>query len=235
MTVTDSDAGLDLRIDSDQPLTDQMRLDLAVFAQSHGLARLTWQDEPIATINPPSHVFGPAQVVPPPGAFLQATADGEAALRDAVVEIVSGASRIVDLFAGCGTFTLPLAQRAEVLAVEGEAAMLTALDRGWRGAQGLKRVTTETRDLFRRPLEPDELRGFDAAVIDPPRAGAEAQVATLAASDIGTVAMVSCNPVTFGRDAAALSKAGFVLDWVQVVDQFRWSAHAEVVAQLTRG
>ena len=112
--------------------------------------------------------------------------------------------------------------------------MIAALDRGWRGGHNLKRVTSEIRDLFRRPLEPDELRKFDAAVIDPPRAGAEAQIATLATSDINTIAMVSCNPITFARDAVQLEKAGFSLNWVQVVDQFRWSPHVEVVGSFTR-
>ncbi|RYH04193.1 class I SAM-dependent RNA methyltransferase [Salipiger sp. IMCC34102] len=235
LTVTESDAGLDVRVDSEQPLTDQLRLDLAVFAQTHGLARLSWGEDPIAMIHPPGQVFGPARVVPPAGAFLQATAEGEAALRDAVTEILGDAARVVDLFAGCGTFSLPLSQRAEIHAVEGEAAMLDALDQGWRRAQGLKRITTEVRDLFRRPLEPDELNRFDAAVIDPPRAGAEAQVATLARSSIQTIAMVSCNPVTFGRDVAVLVNAGFTIDWVKVVDQFRWSPHTELVARVTRG
>ncbi|MBS1302472.1 RsmD family RNA methyltransferase [Loktanella sp. SALINAS62] len=235
LTVTDSQNGLDVLIDTEQPLTDQLRLDLAVFAQSHGLARLTWNDETLVTINAPSQPFGPATVTPPPGAFLQATRDGEDALRTAVQQIVADSARIVDLFAGSGTFALPMAATAEVLAVEGDAAMMTALDRGWREARGLKRVTTQTRDLFRRPLEPDEFKGFDAVVLDPPRAGAAAQVATLGASGIGRVAMVSCNPVTFARDVAALTADGFTLDWVQVVDQFRWSPHAEVVAQLTRG
>ncbi len=112
--------------------------------------------------------------------------------------------------------------------------MLEALDSGWREGHQLRRVTTETRDLFQRPLEADELRHFDAAVIDPPRAGAEAQVATLIASDIQKVAMVSCNPVTFARDAQALCGAGFAMPWVRVVDQFRWSPHVEVVAGFTR-
>ena len=173
-------------------------------------------------------------MVPPPGAFLQATKHGEHALLAAVDEITTKDSRIVDLFAGCGTFTLPLAKRAEVHAVEGEKTMMDALDRGWREGHELRRVTTETRDLFRRPLEADELRHFDAAVIDPPRAGAEAQIATLAASDVKTIAMVSCNPVTFARDAGMLVDAGFVMPWIQVVDQFRWSPHVEVVAAFTR-
>ena len=234
LTVTDSTAGLDVLVQTDQPLTNQLRIDLAGFAQTHRLARLTWVDETVVTLRDPVQVFGPATVTPPPGAFLQATADGETALRDAVTDIVGSAARVVDLFAGCGTFSLPLATGAEVLAVEGEAAMIAALDKAWRGMRGVKRVTGLTRDLFRRPLEPDELKPFDAAVIDPPRAGAAAQVATLAASRIDRIAMVSCNPVTFGRDVATLTGAGFAVDWVQVVDQFRWSPHVEMVASLTR-
>jgi 23S rRNA (uracil1939-C5)-methyltransferase len=140
----------------------------------------------------------------------------------------------VDLFAGCGTFALPLARRAEVHAVEGDAALVTALEAGWRGASGLKRVSVEVRDLFRRPLEPGELSRYDAAVIDPPRAGAEAQSTALAASSLGRVAAVSCNPATFARDARLLTEAGFRLRWVQVVDQFRWSPHVELAALLER-
>jgi 23S rRNA (uracil1939-C5)-methyltransferase len=178
--------------------------------------------------------FGRARVIPPPGAFLQATAEGEAALLAALYEAVDGAARIADLFAGCGTFSLPLAEQAEVHAVEGGAAMIAALDQGWRQAQGLRRVTTEARDLFRRPLTPDELTRYDAVVIDPPRAGAEAQTAELARSRVPVIAAVSCNPVTFARDAAVLAGAGYRLDWVQVVDQFRWSTHVELVARFSR-
>lgn len=234
LTVTASDAGADVYIETGQALTEKLRVDLAALVQSQSLARLTWNDEPVVERVPPYQTFGSVRVVPPPGAFLQATKDGELALLSSVLESVSGAKRIVDLFSGCGTFALPLAEHSEVHAVESEAAMLAALDKGWRMSTGLKRVTTEPRDLFRRPLEPDELDKFDAAVIDPPRAGASSQVATLARSKIGKIAMVSCNPVTFARDVATLTAAGFHLDWVQVVDQFRWSAHVEVVASLTR-
>lgn len=234
LTVTDSRVGADVVVETDRPLTEELRIELAQFAQAHGLARLTWGDETVVTITPPVQMFGPAQVTPPPGAFLQATAQGEAALLAAVTEICGKAGKIVDLFAGSGTFTLPLAHQAEMLAVESEADMLAALNRGWRATPGLKRVTTETRDLFRRPLLPDELNKFDAVIIDPPRAGAEAQVAELAVSQVKTVAMVSCNPVTFARDARKLVDAGFALDWVQVVDQFRWSTHVECVSRFTR-
>jgi 23S rRNA (uracil1939-C5)-methyltransferase len=202
-------------------------------AEAFNIARLTWDGEVVALRTMPVQRFGKALVAPPPGAFLQATAEGEAALLSAVEEAVGPARRVVDLFAGSGTFSLPLAETAEVLAVESDAAMLAALDRGWRQTQGLHRVTTETRDLFRRPLEPDEFKGFDAVVIDPPRAGAEAQTATLAHSGVPVIAAVSCNPVTFARDARSLTGAGYLLDWVQVVDQFRWAAHVELVARFS--
>jgi 23S rRNA (uracil1939-C5)-methyltransferase len=234
LTVTDSRVGVDVMVETDRALTEDLRIELADFAQTHRLARLTWGDETIVTITPPVQMFGASQVTPSPGAFLQATAQGEAALLAAVTEICDKAGRIVDLFAGCGTFTLPLAMQAEVHAVESEADMLAALTKSWRGTRELKLVTTETRDLFRRPLLPDELNRFDAAIIDPPRAGAEAQIAELAASKIQSIAMVSCNPVTFARDARKLVDAGFGVDWVQVVDQFRWSTHVELVSRFTR-
>lgn len=225
--------GLDIAVTGGKPLDGPLRMELAQVAEASGLARLSWDDEVIATRLPPTQRMGRAEVSPPPGAFLQATEDGETALLSAVQEIIGDAGRVIDLFAGCGTFALPLAESAEVHAVEGSAAMLAALDKGWRMAQGLKRVTTEARDLFRNPVMAQDLRRYDAAVIDPPRAGAEAQVAELAQSGIRDIAFVSCNPVTFARDARVMVDAGWQLDWVQVVDQFRWSSHVELVARLT--
>ncbi len=234
LTVTQSLAGPDVSVSGGKEIDSQMRLELARLAETHGIARLTWGGEVIALRTAPMQRFGKALVSPPPGAFLQATAEGQAALLAGVIEAVGGAKRVLDLFAGSGTFALPLAERAEVLAVEGDSAMTAALEKGWRNAQGLKRVTVETRDLFRRPMEPDELKGYDAVVIDPPRAGAEAQVACLAQTKVPVIASVSCNPVTFARDAKVLVAAGWNIDWVQVVDQFRWSPHVELVARFSR-
>ncbi|WP_170468270.1 class I SAM-dependent RNA methyltransferase [Ruegeria arenilitoris] len=233
VTMTLSESGLDVAVKGGKPLDGPLELALAQATEKHGLARLSWDGEVIAMREPPVQRFGQAGVVPPPGAFLQATKDGEQALLKAVCQAVGASKRIVDLFAGSGTFSLPLAENAEVHAVEGEAAMTQALDQGWRRAQGLKRVTTEARDLFRRPLMPDELKSFDAVVIDPPRAGAEAQVAELAQALRPVIAYVSCNPVTFARDAKNLVNAGYTLEWVQVVDQFRWSSHTELAARFT--
>ncbi|WP_323020214.1 class I SAM-dependent RNA methyltransferase [Pararhodobacter sp.] len=234
LTVTRYAEGVEVSVDEGKPLDRALRLALPQIAGAHRLARLVWNGEVLLQEAPPSLTMGRARVSPPPGAFLQATPQGEAALKAAVIEAVGGAKQVVDLFAGCGTFALPLAETAEVHAVEGAAPMLAALDLGWRNATGLKRVTTEARDLFRRPLMPDELKRFDAAVIDPPRAGAEAQVAELAQAAVPVIAHVSCSPVTFARDARVLVGAGYRLDWVQVVDQFRWSAHVELVARFSR-
>ncbi len=233
-TVTKSDAGPDIAVSGGKPLDLSLRGTLGGIAERHAIARLTWNDEVVALRARPIQCFDGIAVTPPPGAFLQATADGEAALRDAVREALDDSEIVVDLFAGCGTFALPLARQAEVHAVEGATALTDALAAGWRGAQGLKRVTFEARDLFRRPLLPDELHRFDSAVIDPPRAGASAQTEELGASRIERIAAVSCNPVTFARDARKLVASGFRLDWVKLVDQFRWSTHVELVAGFSR-
>lgn len=237
VTITTSEVGLDVLVRNGKPLDGPLRIQLAQAVERHKLARLTWDDEPLGMEQPPTQKFGVARVCPPPGAFLQATPEGEAALVSAVRDAVGDARRIVDLFAGAGTFSLPLATGAEVHAVEGEREMMQALEQGWRKAQGLKKVTTETRDLFRNPLLVEDLRKFgqvyDAVVIDPPRAGAEAQVQELAKAKLPTISYVSCNPITFARDAEVLVSAGYRLNWVQVVDQFRWSSHTELAASLS--
>ena len=235
LTVTDSANGADVLVAGGLPLDGPRRMALAAWAERHGIARLTWEDEPVTARSAPAQTFGPARVTPPPGAFLQATAEGEEALVSAVIAALDGASRVLDLFAGSGTFSFPLARSAAVHAVEGEAEMIGALQAAARHASGLRPITAEVRDLFRRPLEGTELKGFDGAVIDPPRAGAAAQVAALAEAGPPVVAMVSCNPASFARDAAVLCRAGYAMGPVTVVDQFRWSSHVETVARFSRG
>ena len=233
LAVTRTLTGADVVVTHAKPADAELQLDLARLVESFGLARLTWNGEVVAQRTPPIIKLGAARVALPPAAFLQATEEGEAALLTLVREAVGPAKKIIDLFSGLGTFSLPLAQTAEVHAVENDVALLTALDRGFRMAEGLKRVTTDIRDLYRRPLEPDEFKGIDAVVIDPPRAGAEAQCHTLAKSGVARIAMVSCNPITFGRDAKILTQGGYKLQWVQPVDQFRWSNHVELAALFT--
>ena len=234
LCVTRSEAGPDVAVEGAKPADAATQAALGRIATGHGLARLVWNGEVVAAQAPPVQRFGRARAVPPPGGFLQATAEGEAALTAFVRRAVEGAGRVVDLFAGAGTFALPMAETAEVHAVESDTTSLGALDAAWRRANGLKRVTSETRDLFRRPLLPDELARFDAAVIDPPRAGAEAQARALVEGGPPVVAAVSCNPATFARDAAILVAGGYRMGPVAVIDQFRWSTHIEMAARFDR-
>ncbi|MCV2867389.1 class I SAM-dependent RNA methyltransferase [Defluviimonas sp. WL0002] len=233
MTATLTEGGIDLAVTGGKPLDSDLFSALAAIAGGADFARLTWEGESVIAARPAEQRFGRTLVAPPPGGFLQATHEGEASLVRFVVEAIGSARRVADLFAGSGTFTLPILERCEVHAAEGERSAITALDAAWRRAANLRQLTAESRDLFRRPLTPDELAGFDAVVIDPPRAGAEAQFAQLAASGVPVVAAVSCNPVTFAHDARIMADAGYTIDWIEVVDQFRWSPHVELVARLS--
>ncbi|MGH6878213.1 MAG: class I SAM-dependent RNA methyltransferase [Rhizomicrobium sp.] len=170
----------------------------------------------------------------PPGAFLQPTREGEALLQECVRESMKGAARITDLFAGLGTFALALAGAARVHAVDSNASALSALQAAARRTAKLKPVTIEHRDLFRQPLQPKELDAFQGVVLDPPRAGALAQVRALALSGVGRAAYVSCNPESFARDARILVEGGFRIRRVAPVDQFLWSSHIELVAHFER-
>ncbi|TVV70389.1 class I SAM-dependent RNA methyltransferase [Sphingomonas solaris] len=234
MTLTDQ--GVDLMLEkvtveglaADESLTD--------FAAAHRLARLTLDDgygpqtryEP----EPATVTLGGVAVPLPPGGFLQATADGEAALLVAVLAGVGDAAAVADLFAGLGTFALPLSANAKVLAVEGARDPALALKAA--GARAQRLLLVEHRDLFRRPLDGKELARFDAIVLDPPRAGAREQVDLLSASAVPRIVYVSCNPGTFARDARALIVAGYRIERVTPVGQFRWSTHVELVAAFTR-
>lgn len=233
LTITRAHGGADVSVTGGKPLDGALQLELARVVEAHALSRLTWNGDPVALRALPVQTIGKARVSPPAGAFLQATEHGEAALLAAVRDALGPQKRIVDLFAGVGTFALPLAETAEVIAVEGDAAMMQALDKAARQTEGLRPIRVETRDLFRRPLEPDEFKAVTGVVIDPPRAGAEAQIGRLAAAKVPVIAMVSCNPLTFARDAKVLVQAGYRLDWIQVVDQFRWSTHVELVGRFS--
>ncbi len=227
-------AGADICANGGKQADVELQEELVRIALDNAIARLTWNGELVVQRDLPYQDFGGIQVVPPAGSFLQPTKEGELAMVDAVTEAVGQARRIADLFAGCGTLTLPLSRLAEIHAVDSDAEMLGSLEAAWRGGHELKRVTTEVRDLFRRPLNRKELAGFDAAVADPPRAGAKAQSVAIGESEVSCVAMVSCNPMSFARDVRALAASGFRIDWIEVIDQFRWSTHVELVARLSR-
>ena len=233
--MTLADQGVDLLLEKVEVDSLEAAEALTAFAERHAIARLAlddgygaqtrWEPEP-ATVT-----LGGVAVPLPHGAFLQATAEGEAALVGAVREAVAGAGIVADLFAGLGTFALSL--KGRVLAVEGARDAALALKAAASRAQ--RQLFVDHRDLFRRPLDRPELDRFEAVVLDPPRAGAKEQIALLASSAVPRIAYVSCNPATFARDAKTLADGGYRLDWVKPVGQFRWSTHVELVGAFSRG
>jgi 23S rRNA (uracil1939-C5)-methyltransferase len=215
-------------------LADRERL--AAWAEDTDVARLARADdaaapvEPLAVRRPPRLAWPGLAVAPPPLAFLQATAEAEAFLRASVARAVAGAGRVLDLYAGVGTFAAAArAAGARVEAIEQDRAAAAAL------AAADPPVAVQVRDLERRPPAAGELAGVDAVILDPPRRGAEPVVHALAASGVPRVVHVACAPVTFARDAARLVEAGYRLDRVDVVDQFRFSPAVELVAVFERG
>ena len=231
--VTATAGGLDVRVDDvRRPSADQAGR-LLEAALAAGLARLSVGDEVIVGARPATVPFGAIPVEPPPGGFLQATRPSEEAMARLVMEAIDGAKSVADLFAGCGTFALRIATKVRVHAVESEASSLASVGRAIKGVPGLKPVTTEVRDLFRRPLMGKELEKYDTVVFDPPRAGAKEQAAALALSSVRRIVAISCNPATLGRDLRLLVDAGYRIDRVVPIDQFLWSPHVEAVAILS--
>lgn len=230
------DQGIDVLIENwiARQLSDHEAL--SAFAEKHKLARLSldegygpvsfWEPEPVTV------TLGGVAVGYQPYGFLQATMDGEAALIAAVSDIIGEAKLAADLFAGLGTFALALAENRKIYAAEADREPITALQAA-AGRSG-KKIFTEHRDLFRRPLTADELNKFDAVILDPPRAGAQSQIASLAASNVPVIAYVSCNPASFARDAKQLVAEGYRLQRIWPVGQFRWSTHIEMVGEFRR-
>jgi len=231
---TATDGGIDVDVRGSGPLTAPLTLALARVADTHRLARVTRHGERVAQRTTPTVRIGRTTVALPPGAFLQATVLGEETLARLVLDYVAAAKSVADLFAGIGPFALRLAERARVIAADSDAGAINALRRAHGAATGLKPITAEQRDLFRRPFIAQELAGLDAVVFDPPRQGAEAQARELAKSRVPVIVAVSCNPATFARDVKILIDGGYHLGAVTPVDQFRYSAHVEIAARLAR-
>ena len=234
--VTATDTGLDVDVTGVERRTRSADVNQRVIraALEADLARLSLDGDPLVVQRTPLIRFGPAMVAIPPGAFLQASPQAEAAMAERTVAAVTGARKAADLFCGAGTFSFPLAQVATVVAADSSVAGIEAMRAAVRTAPGLKPITAEVRDLFRRPLSPQDLKGCEAVVFDPPRAGALEQSRQIALSGASTVVGVSCNPTTFARDARVLADAGFRLDAVTPVDQFLWSTHIELVGVFRR-
>ena len=231
--ITATDSGLDVDVRGSGPLPTRMITALSRVAEQHRLARLTRHGELVLMRNPPTIMIGAARVSLPPGSFLQATVAGEEALATLVSGHCKRAKHIADLFCGVGPFALRLAANSKVSAFDSETGAVAALQKAAQATPGLKPVKAEARDLFRRPLMPQELRDYDAVVFDPPRQGAQAQTVQLAASRIPLVVAVSCNVATFARDARILVDSGYRLQAVTPVDQFRHTPHVELVARFT--
>lgn len=235
LTVTATNAGLDVLLDGiERKLSPDIRSRLASAASALQLARLTMGNDVVVETLPPFLSFATADVVLPPGSFVQAVAEAETEMAKRIVNAVGKAKSVADLFCGVGAFTFPLAARAKVLAFDGNQPAIAALNAAVKKATGLKPITAHVRDLFRDPLSPLELNEHDAVVFDPPRAGAEAQAQRLARSKVKTVVAASCNPATLARDARHLVDGGYKIDAVTPIDQFVYSAHVEVVAVFRR-
>ena len=232
--ITATEGGLDVDVRGSGPLKAELVAALSRVAEKHRLARLTRHGELVLLRNTPVMTVGPARVTLPPGSFLQATTAGEETLAKLVAAHCGRAKNIADLFCGVGPFALRLAQHARVSAFDSEANAVASLQRAASTTAGLKPVKAETRDLFRRPLVPQELRDYDAVVFDPPRQGALAQARQLATSAVPVVIAVSCNAATFARDARLLVDGGYKCDEVTPLDQFRHTPHVELVARFSR-
>ena len=232
--VLSSNTGVDISIEGIERFSGLDLEWMAEWAKINNVARLSLDDEIICQHQEPSVVFGKVRIVPPPRGFAQATLHGEQALQNAVSCALKEADLIIDLFSGAGTLSLPIAEFANIHSVESDRVLLDAVEHGVRRTQAIKKVSTEVRDLFRNPIPHLDLAQFKAAIIDPPRAGAEKQVAQLAQSKVQDIAMVSCDPVTFARDASILCAGGYFINWLEVVDQFRWSSHIEIVAHFRK-
>ncbi|HEV7636090.1 MAG TPA: methyltransferase [Bradyrhizobium sp.] len=232
--VTATDNGLDVDVRGSGPVPAKMIATLSRVAEQHRLARLTRHGELVLMRTPPAIAIGAARVTLPPGSFLQATVAGEEALAALVAGHCNRAKHIADLFCGVGPFALRLAAKSRISAFDSDSGAVTALQKAAMAASGLKPIKAEARDLFRRPLVPQEMRDYDAVVFDPPRQGAQAQVQQLAASKVPVVIAVSCSVATFARDARILIEGGYTLDRVTPLDQFRHTPHVELVALFQR-
>jgi 23S rRNA (uracil1939-C5)-methyltransferase len=232
LLATATDTGIDLALTLKRKREADLLMGLSTIASALKVARLSWNGEDVAIAAAPSLRVGRFAVALPPGAFLQPTKEGERMLQQFVLDGAKGARNVADLFAGCGTFALALADRYTVHAADSVAPQVDALLAATR--EGRTRVTGETRDLFRRPLLATELSRFDAVVLDPPRPGAMAQAKALAQSKVARVLYVSCNAASFARDARILADGGYRLERVLPIDQFLWSPHVELFAQFSR-
>ncbi|MFT6556890.1 class I SAM-dependent RNA methyltransferase [Sneathiella sp.] len=239
LTISDTLNGPDLLITGPISADLEARERLATFAQTAKLSRVALINESdnmlevIAELKPPLIQIGSDTVAIPPGGFLQATQEGQDALIEMLLDALPKDAKVLDLFSGCGSFSLPAVHQAKsVHAVEGDKSLTAALQTAANSK--MLHIEAEYRDLFRRPLLPEEFAPYDTVIIDPPRAGAKAQVEELAFSNVKTIIFISCNPVSYARDAEILLDRGYMLSNVTPIDQFLWSSHVELFSVFTK-
>jgi 23S rRNA (uracil1939-C5)-methyltransferase len=234
LRLTDCSNGIDIALKLPRKPSSHLLKSFAEWARRSDVIRIIANGDIAVQLDEPKVHLADVEVAIPPNSFLQPTRDGERILQQTIQSALDGARHILDLFAGCGTFSFAVARKASVHAVDSDRPALAALESAARKAQKLKPITTEARNLFGRPIQPIELKRFDAVIVDPPRAGCSAQAAALANSPVRRIAYVSCNAETFAHDARILVDSGFDLRWIKPVDQFLWSSHTELVALLER-
>lgn len=235
VTVTQVEGGFDLSITGGERPDEHTVMACAALCAEHRILRWSWNHDVLIQADRPKVALGRALVPMPAGAFLQATHHGQTVLQQAVISHIGSAQKVADLFCGIGTLTFAIAERAEVDGYEYSREMIDALIAGRNATQSLKPLRGVARDLFKNPVLAQELKPYDAVVLDPPRAGAAAQIREIAASDVPVVSYVSCSPQSFAKDAAQLIQAGYRMSPVVAVDQFRWSAHVELAACFIKG
>jgi 23S rRNA (uracil1939-C5)-methyltransferase len=234
VAVTAADNGLDVAIKAERQIVLRRLGALSDIVKSFNILRLSLNGDIHTALATPMVNIGKALVPLPATSFLQATAAGENAIAKLVLDGVKSAKHVADLFCGVGPFALRMAEKAKVYAADSDKPAMAGLKLAVRNTQGLKPVDVQPRDLMREPLTPHEMKSFDAVVLDPPRAGAEAQAKQLAKSQVKRVVLVSCDVANFARDAAILTKGGYSLKTVTPVDQFKWTGHLEMVGVFTK-
>ena len=234
VAITAADNGLDVTVKAERKAVPRRMEVLTEIMRKHGILRLSVNGEMFSAVATPVVRMGKADVPLPVTSFLQATKLGEDTLAALVASHIKSAKHVADLFCGVGPFALRLAEKAKVYAADNDRPAIACLHTSVKNTQGLKPLDAQVRELFREPLTPQELNVFDAVVLDPPRAGAEAQARTLAKSKVKRVVMVSCDVSAFARDAAILCNGGYSLKTVTPVDQFKWTAHLEMVGLFER-
>ncbi|MDJ0614010.1 MAG: class I SAM-dependent RNA methyltransferase [Rhizobiaceae bacterium] len=227
--------GLDVEVEELKLKSDVQQRALSRKALDVGFARLSFDGETVIEACKPFVQMGKAMVLPPPGGFLQASSEAEEEMASIVVSHLSGAKKVADLYCGVGTFALRLAEGSQVWALEDSTPAIASLDLAWRGTAGnLKQISSEVRNLERRPASFKELKRFEGLVFDPPRAGAELQSRQIAKSRVGKVAAVSCNPITLARDLSILLEGGYAIKEIVAIDQFRFTYHLETIVLLEK-